>query len=147
MPPLKPPAPARRVPALLQRRGHGLTVQAVEALFRHADVLTEGRVSDEETPRFYGSTLVTFDLARVRSLVRGLDGDEELVRFVEAVMGSVQVRVRAHRLACGEVYARFPDRDIGTAHIESRFHREGLRLLLDVDLEVPLDVSSARRAT
>lgn len=121
-----------------------LTNQAIEELFRSAQVLSEGGL--DGSGRWYGSIMITFDLAHLASRCRDLDHAEQLERVVLAIEGSVRVRIRAHRMACAEIYRRFPDRDVGTAHLFSRFSREGARLLLDIDLEAPVDLPSARES-
>lgn len=126
-------------------RGGGyeaLTNQAIQELFRSAEVLSEGGLDGEG--RWYGSIMITFDLAHLMSRCRDLSSPEELERVVRAVEGSVRVRIRAHRMACGEIYRRFPDRDVGTAQLYSRFSRDGDRLLLDIDLEAPVDLPSVK---
>lgn len=145
--PLKPPARAHRALAL-RRRGEQavLTTQAIDALFRTASVLAEGELGGEpDAPRWYGSILVTFDLARLVASCRGLEEPSALECFVSAVEGSVRVRIQAHRVARGALLERHPDRDVGTVHLESRFRREGDLLLLDIDLEAPIGVASRSR--
>jgi hypothetical protein len=145
--PLKPPARARRVPALRHRGDHVvLTSQAIDALFRSASVMAEGDLSDGSAPpTWFGSVLVTFPLDRVSEACRGLEGPGALDALIAAVEGSVRVRIHAHRLARTQLVQRYPDRDVGTAHIESRFRRDGMRLLLDIDLEAPVEVASRHR--
>lgn len=144
-PRLKPPARARRPRAFVRMEHVALTRLAIENLFGGAEVLAEGGLDEKE--RWYGSVMITFDLARVKRRCRGLDEEDELARFVAAVEGSVRVRVRAHRMACNEVYRRYPDRPVGTAIIESTFRREGDRLLMDIDVEVPVAGARSREAT
>lgn len=147
MPPLKPPARAGR-PRALHRRGERttLTATAIEELFASAEVLAEGGLSgDPGRETWYGSIMITFHLDRLVERCRGLERPEELDALVDAITGSVRVRIRAHRMACREIYARYPDRRVGTAFVESRFRREGSRLLLDVDLEAPVEVVSGHR--
>jgi hypothetical protein len=105
----------------------------VDELYRVAEVLSEGRSEDDV---FFGTTLITIDLARA------LDGVPIDARLCDAIAGSVRVRLRAMRLAEEDVARRFPDRRIGTARLETRFRVEGTRLFVDVDLEVPLGSSS-----
>jgi hypothetical protein len=121
-----------------------LTNQAIQELFRSAQVLSEGGLDGRG--RWYGSIMITFDLAHLVSRCRDLDEAEQLERVVLAIEGSVRVRIRAHRMACAEIYRRFPDRDVGTAQLFSRFSREGTRLLLDIDLEAPVDLPSAKES-
>lgn len=146
--PLKPPARARRV-AAFHRRGERvvLTSHAIEELFRGAEVLLEGGLGskgDQQT--WYGSIMITFHLDRLAALCRGLEDDAQIERLIEGISGSVRVRVRAHRMARAQIYERFPDRAIGTAQIESRFRRDGDRLLLDLDLEAPVEAATRERS-
>ncbi|MFC1464377.1 MAG: hypothetical protein ACFLMY_05960 [Candidatus Brachytrichaceae bacterium NZ_4S206] len=144
---LKPPARAGRVPALHHRGEHAvLTSQAIDELFRSASVFAEGELgAGTEPPTWFGSILITFHLDRVVAACRGLEDPAALDALVEAIEGSVRVRIHAHRLARQQVVQRFPDRDVGTAQLESRFRREGTQLLLDVDLEAPVEVASRHR--
>lgn len=119
-----------------------LTDAAVEALFRHAEVLTEGAVaSDGQAERFFGSVMITIDLDAVRMQCRGLEAKGMLDRLLGSVEGSVRVRIRTHRLARRAVSERHPDRELGTVHIETRFSRQPRALLIDIDLEASLDVA------
>jgi hypothetical protein len=147
---LKPPARARRV-AAFHRSGERvvLTPHAIEELFRSAEVLLEGGLGTKGDPgveTWYGSIMITFHLDRVAALCRGLDGPGAIDQLVEGIAGSVRVRLRAHRIARALIYERYPDRSIGTAQIESRFHHEGERLLLDLDLEAPVEAASNARS-
>ncbi|MCB9593173.1 MAG: hypothetical protein H6719_10610 [Sandaracinaceae bacterium] len=143
-PPMKPPARARGI-RVWQREGRGaLSASAIAELFQSAEVLTEGSL--DETGRWYGSIMISFDLGILSRTGRDVAGPEDLDAIVVAIEGSVRVRVRAHRIACGEIYRRFPDRHVGTAQIFSRFRREGDALLLDIDLEAPVDLPSVRES-
>lgn len=141
LPPLKPPVRVRPGALLRARDGFALGARAEEELFRVAEVLTEGRMTDDGRA-FFGSTLVTIDLARVAPLFAGEHAAAQRERLVKAAEGSVRVRLRAMRIACADVARRHPDRRFGTATVETRVRLEGERLLLDVDLEVPIDVPS-----
>lgn len=143
-PPIKPPARARSIRAFTRGPRRALSNPAIEELFRSAEVLTEGGLDDGG--RWYGSIMITFDLGRLDQRCRDLRSPEDVERFVLAIEGSVRVRVRAHRMACSEIYRRFPDRDVGTAQLYSRFSREGTSLLLDIDLEAPVDLPSVKQS-
>lgn len=147
MPPpaLKPPARARRIRALTERTRVALTEHVISEMFRGAEVLAEGGL--DRTGSWFGSIMVTFDLGRLARRTRDLDTPERMARFVDAIEGSVRVRIRAHRLACAEIYRRFPDREVGTAMLESRFRREGDQLLLDIDLEAAIDLPKVESGT
>jgi len=133
---LKPPVRIRPGALLATLERHPvLGPRGEEELFRVADVLSEGRVHQDS---FFGSTLVTIELARL-----GFTDDEGVARLFHAVERSVRVRLRAMRLAQADVARRFPDRRFGTAVVTTRIRLDGLRLLVDVDLEPPFDLSSA----
>jgi|GEM_PF-1516718 len=122
---------------------------AEEALFRSAEVLSEGsqRLMAGGEQRYFGSTMITFDLARLEEQWRGpleLAAQTELARLVE---GSVRMRLRATRLACAEVARRVTERPLGVAIVETRVRVVGNTLQMDIDLEVGVGVCSpARRA-
>jgi hypothetical protein len=146
--PAKGLAKATRAALFVERTHRALTREAEEILFEHAEVMTEGSTGREprEGGAFFGSTMITIDLEKLGGRLRGLDapGMNEALRDV--VGSSVRVRLRAMRIACAEVARRVPDRDLGTAQVEIRTSLVGSRLHLDVDLEVPFDVPSERRA-
>ncbi len=143
-PPIKPPARARKIRAWNRGRRGVLSEPAIAELFRSAEVLTEGGLDDGA--RWYGSIMITFDLERFARRCRDMETPQDLDAVVDAVEGSVRVRVRAHRMACSEIYRRFPDRDVGTAQLWSRFSRDGCQLLLDIDLEAPIDLPTAMKS-
>jgi len=93
---------------------------------------------------FYGSTMITIDLSRVEAGLRQPLGIEGRARLLAAVDGSVRVRIRAMRIAIEAVARRFPTEKRGTAHVETQVEISGDKLHLDVDLEVPFGVSSAK---
>jgi hypothetical protein len=149
-PPIKGLARALR-PAHI-RRGHARSLSrfSEHALFESAEVLSEGglRSQGESARSYYGSTMITFDLDDFARRFRGpLDaaGRQELCQLVE---GSVRVRLLAARIACAEVARRVTERPLGTAIVETRVKLAGHTLQMDIDLEVPVGVSSrTRRAT
>ena len=136
---LKPLVRVRPGALLRERSGFALGARAVDELYRVAEVLSEGR---RESETFFGTTLITIELARAFEGM-GLDADPALLaRVCEAIFGSVRVRLRAMRLAEEDVARRFPSERIGTAHTETRFRVEGTRLYVDVDLEASIGGSS-----
>lgn len=142
--PLKPLARARRGAALLQRTYHVLSRELEEDLFRHADVLSEGHCLSLQGAgeTYFGSTMISCELARLQRHFRGGFDDAGRAAFVSAAEGSVRLRLRAMRLACAEVARRVGQRDLGTALTEVRVRLTDMQLYIDVDLEVPLGVSS-----
>ena len=141
---------AQRDAFIARRMSAGLTRGAEEALFRHKSVLSEGSLRSFAATgerRYFGSTMITFDLAGLRKHWRGPFGAEQAAELADLVRGSVRVKARAHRIACAEVARRVTDRPLGTAIVEILVRVSGDTLQMDVDLEVPVGVcSSARRA-
>lgn len=114
-----------------------LTREAEEALFELAERLSEGEVRDARgESRYFGSTMVSIDLAALARRWRGTLDREALRRAVE---GSVRVRIRTMRMACADASHRAPHLSLRTAHVETRVHIAADELHLDIDLEVPLD--------
>ena len=144
---LKPLARALRAPATVSRHGLSLSRAMEESLFRSADVLSEGgrRGGAEGNESYFGSTMISMDLSRMHEHWRGEFDDRARAQLADAVDGSVRMRLRAMRLACAEAARRVPDRALGTAQVEIRVRIAGEQLHMDIDLEVPLGVSSGSR--
>ena len=139
-------AKARRAPLCCGSLERALSRHAEEVLFAHAELMSEGSARDAAggASSYFGSTMITIDLGSLRGALRGAEdpGTHEHIRAL--VEGSVRMRLRAMRLACAEAARRLPDRPLGTPLVETRVHLVRGKLHLDVDLEVPFDVSSQR---
>lgn len=118
-----------------------------EELFRCAEVLSEGscRSGDQGGGTYFGSTMISVDLERLRKVMRGRFDLEERRVLASAIDGSVRVRLRAMRLARAEAARRIPDRALGTVCVETRVRLTDRQLHIDVDLEASVGVSSAAR--
>jgi hypothetical protein len=141
---LKPIAKARR--NALRSRGGGWQISRAleEAIFRHADVLSEGgaRVAPTGHSTYFGSTMISVELSKLAAHGSGLTGAALLGPLQDAIDGSVRVRLRAMRLARAEAARRVHRRTLGTLLCEIVVRIHGKHLHIDVDLEVPLRVSS-----
>ncbi len=144
---LKPLARAPAGPALVRRDFTTISRNLEEELFRSADVLSEGtyRTGVDGGNTYFGSTMIRFDLERVRRHWRGRFDPAAARRLTETIQGSVRMHLRAMRIAYREVARRVPHRPLGTAQVETRVRLGEKHLHLDVDLEVPLGVSSSMR--
>jgi len=144
---LKPLARALRA-APLSRSTVPLTLsrELEQELFRCARVLSEGgcRTQGASGPTYFGSTMISIDFDRLLPMFRGGLDLEMQQRLLEAVDGSVRVRLRAMRLACAEAARRVPG-VLGTAFVETHVRLGARQLHIDVDLEVAFRVSSASR--
>lgn len=140
---------ARRDAAIRTREASWLTPAVEEHLFRGADVLSEGAVRGVSGGgrRYFGSTMITFDLAPLARAWRGPFDLSARRRLLSLVEGSVRVRLRAMRLACAEVASRVTYRPLGTPIVETSVRLGENKMFLDVDLEVPVGVCSGARRT
>lgn len=142
--PLKGLAKARRDAFVVNRPIEYLSRGAEEALFQHLTMLSEGaakQLSSGER-RYFGSTMITFDLHALAHSWRGPLSATEKQTLLRLVAGSVRVRLRATRLACAEVARRVTERPLGSSLVETSVRLSGNSLQMDVDLEVPVGVSS-----
>ncbi|HJK93846.1 MAG TPA: hypothetical protein RMH85_04830 [Polyangiaceae bacterium LLY-WYZ-15_(1-7)] len=140
-------AKATRGATWRRRGGEALTREAEELLFALAERMSEGSVREAGAqPTYFGSTMFTIDLETFSARWRGGLDAEGRERLRASVEGSVRVRLRAMRIACADAAHRVPDRGFGTALVETQVSLRGDQLHLDVDVEVPLDVSSTGTA-
>ena len=141
---LKPLAKIRRRPYLVRRKQTVLTRALEQALFDHAEVLSEGstRAAVGVQATYFGSTMISISFARLEAetharLTRAMR--DELVHVAE---GSVRIRLRAMRLARAEAARRVVNGLLGTAVCDVRVRDGGKQLHIDVDLEAEVRVSS-----
>lgn len=125
---------ARRAASVRAFHGATVTREAEELLFAAAEMLTEARV---DGARYAGSTMITVDLGELARSLRGLDTAEERARFAALASGSVRLRLRAMRFACAEAARRVPERAFGTFAVDTQVRIDGMRLLIDVDVDAP----------
>lgn len=148
-PKLKGPVRAQRGAFVAERSGRFLSRNVEDLLFGAAEILSEGgvRALTAGDRRYFGCTMITFDLDGLEQHWRGPFDDKARAEFAHLVEGSVRFRVRAVRLACAEVARRVTDRPLGTAMVETQVSLAGAKLHMDVDLEVPIGVCSTARRT
>ncbi len=108
----------------------------MEILLGAATVMSEGKVapSPEGGEAFFGSTMLTIDLAAAASVVRDAC-DEEAARKVAALMASDGRIARRARLCAEREASRLAGRPVRAAAAEVRVRAEGSCVFLDVDLE------------
>jgi len=117
-----------------------LSREAEEAIFALGRVLSEGAMRDAGDGRraYYGSTMITVELAALASRWRGALDEAALVALAQ---GSVRVRLRAARIARAEAASRASGALL-LARTETRVVVRSRSLHLDVDLEAEIEVSS-----
>lgn len=124
-------ASARRVSLFRRHIEVGLSSAALEILFDLASVLSEG---EHEEAGFFGSTMITIDLARAAELVSDPCDATTVERVAELLASDARVRDRARELARSEA-DRLAQSPIGPAQIDLRVRTSGKHLHLDVDVE------------
>ncbi len=132
MPPArKPMAVARRV-SLFEReiRVHVATA-AIEVLFAVAEVLSEGQ---RDGARYFGSTMIRFDLERARAAVRDDCDAASARRVAELAAHDARVHARARALAAAAAAERV---GVPLARLDSelRVRAAGSRVHIDLDVE------------
>ena len=141
---LKPLVKSSRRPYLQKRQQIVLSQGLEEAMFKHADVISEGspRAMPKGGNTYFGSTMIAIAFERLERDTHQKFTRHARAELVHVVEGSVRARLRCMRLARAEATRRVNDALLGTAMCDVRVHDDGKHLRIDVDLEVELRVSS-----
>ncbi|HWM85867.1 MAG TPA: hypothetical protein VNO33_08510 [Kofleriaceae bacterium] len=131
LPPRKPMAAVRRVSLFEREIRVGLSSAAIEILFDLASVLSEGA---READGYYGSTMITIELARAAALVSDPCDASTIRRLADLVAGDARVRERARALAAAEA-DRLAGAPLRRAQFDLRVRESGRHLHIDVELE------------
>ncbi len=130
----KPMAAARKVALFDREIRTTLSQAAVEILFETADILSEG---ERRGDGYFGSTMITLDLARVAPLVREDCDAASAKRVAELAMADKRVRERARALAQADAAERAGTL-LARVDCELRARAVGTRIHLDVDVEAEI---------
>jgi hypothetical protein len=131
LPPKKPMASVRRVSLFEREIRVGLSSAAIEILFDLASVLSEGA---REPDGYYGSTMITIELARAAALVSDPCDAATARRLADLVAADPRVRERARALAATEA-ERLAGAPLSGAQFDLRVRESGRHLHIDVELE------------
>ena len=131
LPARKPMARATRV-SLFEReiRVH-LATPAIELMFRGAQLLSEGQWQGE---RWFGSTMITLDLARLVDQVRDACDAATALRVAELLARDVRVAARARAVAEEAARAR-AGRPLLRIDVELSARAAGECVHIDLDVE------------
>lgn len=124
-------ATARRVSLFEREIRVRLSSAALEIMFDLAAVLSEGQI---EEGHYFGSTMVTIDLARAAPLVSDSCDTTTTRRIEHLLAGDGRIGDYARRLAETEA-RRLARRGLHQPQIELCVRRTGHHLHLDIDLE------------
>lgn len=135
---LRPMAQVRRI-ALVEREVlETLSQAALDAVFAHAEVISEGECSqDGASTTFLGSTMLTFDLAATAAILRELPDEATARRLGQLLLKEKTLETRIEAIARREV-ERLAARTPVKVHGETRIRIRGSRVFLDVDVEAML---------
>ena len=136
LPSRKPMARAARVTLFEREVREKLSVAAIEILVERANILSEGKRSSAPTAkaRYFGSTMITVDVAALGELVREICDARAAARVAELIRGDARVSRRVHRIAAREA-ERLAGGPIRVRSGEVRVRAQGTLVHLDVDVE------------
>jgi hypothetical protein len=134
--PRKPMAKAARVTLFEREVRERLSSSAVEILLDGAEVLSEGQrvraLRGGEV--FYGSTMLTIDIARAAELVRDRCDDDNARRVSAMMAADPRVGNRLREVAEREA-TRLAGVTVRAHATDVRFRTTGTTILVDIDLE------------
>lgn len=115
-----------------------LSGAAVEILLGRAQILSEGRRAATATARdwFFGSTMLTIDLASAGEVVRELCDEAAAARAATMMAADPRVQKRVRQIAAGEA-ERLAGGPLAARIAEVRVRSEGTVINIDVDVEGP----------
>lgn len=129
----RPMARAQRVPLIEREVREKIGEAALEVIFTEADRLSEGRCYQG---RYFGSTMITIDLAALSPSLRVDDG-RALDAIAVLLAEDAKVTRRIQRLAEREATARA---NVPLTHVavEVRVRTDGAKIFVDADVEATL---------
>jgi hypothetical protein len=132
----KPMARADRVTLFEREIRERLSVAAIDLVLAKASVLSEGKraASPTAAQRYFGSTMVTIDVAALSDLVRDPCDVRSATRIAELIGGDSRVTRRVQKLAEREAQ-RLCDGPVKVRAGEVRVRAQGTLIYLDVDVD------------
>jgi hypothetical protein len=132
----KPMARVTRVTLFEREVRERLSNAALELLLGRAQVLAEGSRSSSPTARkaFFGSIMITMDLATLEGDVRDELGPETAQRIAERMESDARVAGWLRKLAENEA-SKLAGTPIRVHSADVRVRAEGTKVLVDIDVE------------
>ena len=136
LPSRKPMARAARVTLFEREVREKLSVAAIEILVERARILSEGKRSAAPTAkaRYFGSTMITVDVAALGELVREACDARAAARVAELIRDDGRVHKRVQKIAAREA-ERLAGGPVRVRAGEVRVRAQGTFVYLDVDVE------------
>ena len=133
-------AAVRRIGLFRREIRESLDPAAVEVLLASATRISEGQVGPDG--RFYGSTMLTIDLERVRPRVRDACDVATAVRLAALLETETALHERLGRLAVSEA-RRIASSGLRRPEADLRVRVEGTRVFIDIDVEAETQAPAA----
>ena len=132
----KPMARVTRVTLFEREVRERLSNAALELLLGRAQVLAEGSRSSSPTARkaFFGSIMITMDLATLEGDVRDALTPETAARVAERMQSDARVARWLRKLAENEA-SKLAGTPIRVHSADVRVRAEGAKVLVDIDVE------------
>jgi len=132
----KPMARVHRVTLFEREVREKLSVAAIEILLERARTLSEGQRSAAPTARarWFGSTMITVDVAALGDVVREPCDARAAARVAELIGGDARVTRRVQRIA-GREADRLAGATVRVRASDVRVRVQGTLVHLDVDVE------------
>jgi hypothetical protein len=132
----KPMARAARVTLFEREIREKLSVAAIEILVERARILSEGKRAAAPTAkaRYFGSTMITVDVAALGDAVREPCDARSAARVAELIRDDARVIKRVHKIAAREA-ERLAGAPVRVRAGEVRVRSQGTFVYLDVDVE------------
>ena len=117
----------------------GLSSAAIEILIDLGSLLSEGQIEDD---LYFGSTMMTIDLARASALVSDTCDIATAHKVADLVVRDERVRERARAVAKREA-ERLAATELIDVQIDVRVNHSGSHLQLDMDVEASVAAAAA----
>ncbi len=136
LPSRKPMARAARVTLFEREVREKLSVAAIEILVERARILSEGKRSAAPTAKalYFGSTMITVDVATLGELVREPCDARAAARVAELIRDDARVTKRVQKIAAREA-ERLAGVPVRVRAGDVRVRSQGTFVYLDVDVE------------
>jgi hypothetical protein len=132
----KPLARAQRVTLFEREIRERLSTAAIEILLERARVLSEGQRAQAATAQraYFGSTMLTIDLASLGDLVRDPLDPRTAQRVAEQIRSDARITRRVQKIAA-RAAERLADGPVRARAAEVRVRAQATQIFLDIDVE------------
>jgi hypothetical protein len=135
---IRPMVQVRRIGLIEREVRETLSQAALDAVFAHAEVISEGEARQEAGKSvFLGSTMLTCDLAATSEILRESPDEGTARRLASLLAKEKTLEQRIESIARREV-ERITGQEPRKVRGETRIRVKGARVFLDVDVEALL---------